>query len=121
LHACASAKTRNARIWQDSRKKKMPAHPQPLIAHEPKKRTADIPDGLWYFPRNLADYGNAKQLSQEQLAAMAGVGQSTISRWLHYNIDALQVRHVMALEHGMGLEHGTLTKPPAAFMQAANR
>jgi transcriptional regulator with XRE-family HTH domain len=98
----------------------MPARPQPLVAHEPKKRLP-VPDGLWYFPRNLADYGNAKGLSQEELAAMVGVAQSTISRWLHYGIESLQVRHVMMLEDGMGLEHGTLTKPPAAFLQAANR
>lgn len=99
----------------------MPARPQPLAAVEPKKRPPDIPDGLWFFPRNMADYANSRGFSQEQVAAIAGVSQSTISRWLHYGIESLQVRHVMALERGMGLEHGTLTRPPAAFQQLANR
>lgn len=99
----------------------MPARPQPLVAHEPKKRPPGIPDGLWYFPRNLADHGNARDLGQQALAKMAGVQQSTISRWLRYEIESLQIRYVMALEEGMGLEHGELTRPPAAFRQVANR
>ncbi len=99
----------------------MPARPQVLKAVEPKTRPPDIPDGLWFFPRNLADYGNASGLSQEQLAAIANVTQSTISRWLHYAIESLQVRHVMALERGMKLPHGTLTLPPEAFLKVGNQ
>lgn len=93
----------------------MPAHALPLRPREPAKRSPGIPDGLWYFPRNMADHANARGLSQKQIAAMAGVKQSSISRWLSYEIDSLQVRHVMALEEGMGLEHGTLTKPPVVL------
>lgn len=82
---CASGKTLRLVIWQDSCGRKMPARPLPLKAKEPK-RPPGIPDGLWYFPRNLADHANARGLSQKQIAKMAGVKQSTISRWLAYEI-----------------------------------
>jgi transcriptional regulator with XRE-family HTH domain len=67
----------------------------------------------------MADAANARKLSQKEVADAAGVKQSSISRWLAYKIDSLQVRHVMALEERMGLPHGALTSPPAAF--AAHR
>ena len=111
---CATGKTLRLVIWQDSCERKMPARPLPLRAKEPK-RPPGIPDGLWYFPRNLADHANARGLSQKQIAAMAGVKQSSVSRWLAYEIASLPIRYVMALEEGMGLEHGVLTRPPAPF------
>ena len=98
----------------------MPAHALPLRPKEPAKRPAGIPDELWYFPRNLADYANAKGLSPKQVAAIAGVSPPTVSRWLDYKIDSLAAVSVLAvasLEHGMDLERGTLTRPPVAIAE----
>lgn len=92
----------------------MPARPLPLKAKEPK-RPPGIPDGLWFFPRNLADHANARGLSQKEIAAMAGVRQSSVSRWLAYEVANLPVRYTMALEDAMGLAHGVLTSPPVPF------
>jgi hypothetical protein len=119
-HHCASAKTRAWRIWQNSRGRKMPAHALPLRPQEPK-RPKGIPDGVWYFPRNLADHANARNLSPENLAAMAGISPSKITRWMQYNAGSLRKLsfvEVWALEDGMGLERGTLTLPPAPFAAA---
>ena len=99
----------------------MPAHPLPLRPKEPAKRPKGIPDGLWNFPRNLAAFANSKKLSQADVAKIAGVSPSSISRWLSYDIEGLPVWSVMALEDGMGLPHGTLTLPPEAFAEAIRR
>lgn len=88
----------------------MPAKPQPLRPIEPK-RPPEIPEGLWSFPRNLADEANARGWSQEQLAEKIGVAQSTVSRWMHYDIDGLKVRDVLRIERAMELGHGELTLP----------
>lgn len=90
----------------------MPAHALPLKANEPKKRPPDVPDGLWMFPRNLADWGNDRGLSQNDLAAAAGVVQSSVSRWLNYDEASLRnltVSVVLRLERALKLPHGTLT------------
>jgi hypothetical protein len=119
-HHCASAKTRAWLIWQNSRGRKMPAHAMPLRPQEPK-RPKGIPDGIWYFPRNLADNANARGLSPENLAAMAGISPSKITRWMQYNAGSLRKLsfvEVWALEDGMGLERGALTLPPAPFVAA---
>ena len=99
----------------------MPARPLPLRPKEPAKRPPGIPDELWNFPRNLAAFANARKLSPAEVAEMAGVSPSTISRWLSYDIEGLPVWGVIALEKGMGLPHGTLTLPPEAFAEAAIR
>ncbi len=99
----------------------MPAHPLPLRPKEPSKRPPGIPDGLWNFPRNLAAFANSRKLSQADVAKMAGVSTSSISRWLSYDIEGLPVWSVLALENGMGLEHGSLTLPPEAFAEAIRR
>jgi hypothetical protein len=99
----------------------MPAHALPLRPKEPTKRPPGIPDGLWYFPRNLADHANARKLSPEMLAAMAGISKSKITRWMQYNPGSLRelgFAEVWALEDGMGLERGTLTSPPVPFVAA---
>ena len=97
----------------------MPAHPMPLKPKEPAKRAPGIHDGLWYFPRNLADQANARGLSAAQIAAMAGVSPSKVSRWMSYNTGSLlelKLSEVMALEAGMELPHGTLSLPPVPFV-----
>lgn len=99
----------------------MPAHAMPLRPKEPAKRPAGIPDGLWYFPRNLADHANARKLSPEQLAVMAGCSKSKITRWMQYSEGSLRelaFAEVWSLEDGMGLDRGTLTNPPAPFVAA---
>lgn len=95
----------------------MPAKPQPLRTTEPVKRPPGIPDGLWSFPRNLAEEANARGWSQKFVAEQAGVTQPTVSRWLRYEIDGLKVGDVLKLEHALGLAHGTLTLPTTALRQ----
>lgn len=97
----------------------MPAHPLPLRAKEPAKRPKGIPDGLWYFPRNLSDHANAAGFSPKQVATLAGVSAPTVSRWLSYDEDslgALSLLVVLRLEEAMGLQQGTLQAPPAPFV-----
>jgi len=99
----------------------MPAHALPLRPREPQRRPLGIPDGVWYFPRNLADHANARKLSPEALAEMGGSPKPTITRWMQYNAGSLKelaIVEVWALEDGMGLERGALTRPPAAFVAA---
>jgi transcriptional regulator with XRE-family HTH domain len=87
----------------------VPAKPLPLRPIEPAKRPTDIPDGLWSFPRNLADEANARGWSQADVAKHAGVTQPTISRWMRYEIEGLKVADVLRIERAMGLPHGELT------------
>ncbi len=90
----------------------MPARPLPLKAKEPQKRPPGLPDGLWRFPRNLADWANELDWSQAGVAKAAGVTQPTVSRWLGYDdgaLGSLSVAVILRLEHAMGLPHGTLT------------
>jgi transcriptional regulator with XRE-family HTH domain len=90
----------------------VPARPKPLTPVEPRKRAPGVPDGLWSFPRNLADEANARDLTQKDLAELAGVSQSMISRWMHYEVENLKTWTVLKLEGGMRLAHGELTLPP---------
>jgi transcriptional regulator with XRE-family HTH domain len=90
----------------------VPARPKPLTPVEPRKRAPGVPDGLWSFPRNLADEANARDLTQKDLAELAGVSQSMISRWMHYEVENLKALTVLKLEGGMQLAHGELTLSP---------
>lgn len=99
----------------------MPARPLPLRPKEPHKRPPGIPDGLWNFPRNLAAFANSNKLSPAEIAEMAGVSPSTISRWLSYDIEGLPLMGVLKLEQGMHLPHGALSLPPEAFADAMRR
>jgi DNA-binding LacI/PurR family transcriptional regulator len=52
------------------------------------------------------------------VAALAGVSQPTVSRWMNYETEslaALTMLAVFALEQGLGLEQGALSTPPAPF------
>ncbi len=89
----------------------MPAKPSPLKAKEPKERPEDVSDGLWQFPRNLAEWANAKGKSQGEVATMAGVSQSTVSRWLSYQgLSGVYANNIVRLEAGLGLAPGTLLR-----------
>lgn len=102
----------------------MPAHALALRPKEPQKRPPGIPDGIWYFPRNLADHANARKISPKELAKMAGISPSKITRWMQYNegsLRSLGFLEVWALEDAMGLPRDALTTPPAPFAAAGGR
>lgn len=94
----------------------MPARPDILRASAAPRRPDGVPAGLWSFPVNLAEWGNSMGLSQADIAAAAGVNQSTVSRWLHYRgVTELRARHVLLLEERLGLPLGTLLRPHEAY------
>lgn len=58
-------------------------------------------------------------LSQADIAAAAGVHQSTVSRWLNYRgVAEIRARHVLLLEERLGLPLGTLLRPHEAYRGA---
>ena len=91
----------------------MPAKPMPLVAVPPGPRPRNMDPRLWAFPQRLADAANNRGIGQQELAKAAEVAQSSVSRWLHYQINGLTARHVIALEKALGLPFGWLLEPPS--------
>ena len=91
----------------------MPARPMPLELTKPDKRPADVTDGAWMFPERLLTFGSALRKSREELAALAGVNPSTITRWLQYKgLGGINRVAVEKLETGLLLPRGTLLATP---------
>lgn len=97
----------------------MPARPLPLeIKNKPSNRDPSVPDGAWLFPERLVTFGNALGKSREDLAKLAGVNPSTITRWLQYKgLGGVNRGAVENLERGLGVPAGTLMASPG--VQAA--
>lgn len=111
MHSCVNAKNDGCRGAPQI--ELMPPRPLLLKAIEPPERPEGIPDGMWAFPRNLADEGNRLGWGQEEVGERAGVSQSTVARWLRYEgIAGIPCMTIMLLEQAMGLPHGALTLSP---------
>lgn len=94
----------------------MPARPRQLLPKEPPTRPPGIPDGLWSFPRNVAEEARARGWYQADVAKHAGVSQSTVSRWMNYRgIEGWKIVDILRLEEAMGLAHGDLTLSSTAL------
>lgn len=108
-HKCASAKVSGDRIQP---KTPMARGPVPLKVEEPSTRTPGVPDELWAFPHNLAAWANKLGLFRADVAELASVAPSTVTRWMKFEIPA-SFTHVLRLEDAMKLKRGTLTRPLA--------
>lgn len=91
----------------------MPPRPLPLVAVPPSSRPKEVDPLLWAFPQRLADAANQRGIGQQALAKSAGIAQSTISRWLHYQVEGLRVCDLLAVERALSLPSGWLIQPAA--------
>jgi len=81
-------------------------------------RPDDIPEGLWLAPVRIAIYGSAKQMGRQQIAELAGVTASTVSRWMSRKT-APDPPALARLELGLNLPAGTLTADPTQLGNTA--
>lgn len=88
----------------------MPAKPKPLEALTPTpKREADVPEVIWALPIKLATLSAALGFFQADVARVAAVNQSAVSRWLHYKgLADLPAARIIMIERGLGLKPGAL-------------
>lgn len=88
----------------------MPRGPVPLKVTEPKVRPKEMLDEFWQFPHNLAAYANRLGYFRDDVATMAHVKRSTVTRWLNYELEPT-LRCLVLLENAMGLPRCTLIRP----------
>jgi transcriptional regulator with XRE-family HTH domain len=82
-------------------------------------RPTDIPEGLWLAPVRIAQYGKARKLGRQEIGELAGVGASTVSRWLSRKVSP-DAASLARLELGLKLPNGTLTADPTQLGNTAS-
>lgn len=80
-----------------------------LEVTKPPEKPPGVPDSIWLFPDRLAELGNQRGVGRVALAKMAGVHQSTVTRWLQgQGLKGVAAKHLAALEAGLNVPSGTL-------------
>jgi transcriptional regulator with XRE-family HTH domain len=82
-------------------------------------RPAGMPEGLWLAPERISRFAGAQKFGRQQIAELAGVDSSTVSRWLSRKVspDAVSLAR---LELGLKLPAGTLTADPTQLGNTAS-
>jgi len=91
----------------------MPAHAGPLKAKPPKKRDPRFSDGCWEFPKRLEKLAGKWGWKQADVSRIAGISQTTVSRWMTYKVFVPDRAAVRKLELKGGVAVGSLLSEPA--------
>ncbi len=82
-------------------------------------RPNDVPEGLWLAPVRIAGHGRERNLGRQEIAELAGVSASTVSRWISRKISP-DAASLSRLELGLKLPAGALTADPTQLGNTAS-